>query len=123
DGTGRDIGRMFKRQESVLREWKVEDRDMAPSDDDDNDDHQDIELHGVLDVPRDRKEHKLGEDPSNHPYGSEDLIQPSQHSNGEEDGWDSEDHETDPRDFCAICGAMMPTFAMMAHERFHALPD
>ncbi|KAI9855453.1 MAG: hypothetical protein M1830_006464, partial [Pleopsidium flavum] len=30
DGTGRDIGRMFKRQESVLREWKVEDRDMAP---------------------------------------------------------------------------------------------
>ena len=32
DGTGggRDIGRMFKRQEEVLKEWKVEDKDVPP---------------------------------------------------------------------------------------------
>lgn len=31
DGAGRDIGRMFKKQDDVLREWKIEDVDMAPS--------------------------------------------------------------------------------------------
>ncbi len=29
-GKGRDIGKMFKRQEDVLKEWKVEDRDIPP---------------------------------------------------------------------------------------------
>lgn len=115
EGTGRDIGRMFKKQESVLREWKVEDRDVAPSDDDDNIDH-----HGLLDH---ESGHKIEENQSPQPHRSEDLIQPSQHSNGAEGAWDSEEDDTDAGDRCEICGATMPAFAMMAHERFHALPD
>jgi len=122
DGTGRDIGRMFKRQESVLREWKVEDMDMAPSDDNNGDEHQDARVGGVLCL-EDATEHNMKGDHSQHPHGSEDLIQPSQHSIDEEGAWDSEEHDSDIGDSCKTCGAIMPAFAMTAHETFHAFPD
>jgi len=62
-------------------------------------------------------------DHSQHPHGSEDLIQPSQHSIDEEGAWDSEEHDSDIGDSCKTCGAIMPAFAMTAHETFHAFPD
>ena len=37
-GSGRDISRMFRRQDEVLREWRVEDRDVAPSPEAENED-------------------------------------------------------------------------------------
>jgi len=113
DGAGRDIGRMFKRQEDVLKEWKVEDRDTAPSEGDDEDPATDQANDG---------QHKTAEgcfgDVNLH--GSEDSLQFTQESHAD-GSWDSEDKFLG--DACAICGAVMPPFAMVAHERFHNLPD
>ncbi|RKF63584.1 DNA polymerase iota [Erysiphe neolycopersici] len=34
--------------------------------------------------------------------------------------WEDSDEEIDFRETCCICGAIMPAFAMIAHERFHS---
>ncbi|POS85725.1 hypothetical protein EPUL_000908 [Erysiphe pulchra] len=34
--------------------------------------------------------------------------------------WEDSDEEIDFRETCSICGAIMPAFAMIAHERFHS---
>ena len=122
DGTGRDIGRMFKRQESVLKEWRIEDKDVPPSED-----HEALRRQpragSSLEVSDDWKEYKQAEDHVQHPEGSEDYIQPSQDSNREEGLWDTEYRDADSGETCETCGAIMPTFAMTAHQRYHMLPD
>ena len=113
DGAGRDISMMFKRQEDVLKEWKVEDADIAPSDDEDNDHQQAVE-----------EDADWSHDPEYLPPGSEDLRAFTQESfQGDDDAWDSDDNMLDAGDSCRICGAVMPPYAMLAHERFHDLPD
>ena len=118
DGAGRDIGRMFKRQDDTLREWKVEDVDIAPSDEDENDQQR---LTNDLDAGKTvvAQEHALAL-PS---VGSEDLHAFTQETLQEDVPWDSDDDMHDLGDTCGICGAVMPSYAMLAHERFHDLPD
>ncbi|KAL9128650.1 MAG: hypothetical protein Q9217_002710 [Psora testacea] len=123
DGAGRDIGRMFRGQVDFLKDWKVGDIDI---------------------VPKERPQNKIGSNARNtrnseflesgapEPLdnqlqaaitGSEDLLPLTQASMNDEDGWDSGDNGADAGDCCKACGAIMPAFAMTAHERFHAVPE
>jgi DNA polymerase iota len=112
-GGGRDIGRMFKRQEEVLKEWKVEDRGVPP----DPIPEAANESHNtVLTDPS-----AGNEVPDSIMAGSEDVIYPTQNSLDEPAEWDEEEGEDENREVCHECGAIMPAFAMAAHERFHSL--
>lgn len=120
DGVGRDIGRMFRRQEDVLKEWKVEDIDIAPSEDEDELKDWQADMGGLDDASG----NAVHDQPLDYTaLGSEDFGAFTQDSPNVDDGWDSEDGMHDPGETCKVCGAVMPPFAMPAHERFHALPD
>ena len=102
DSDGRDIGRMFKRQESVLKEWRVTDEDVAPS--------------------PDNEELVTPEQPVTSPSA------PGAQGKGEEEAvvgndWDSEEDEPSLGPICPVCEAVVPDFARVAHERFHEMPD
>jgi DNA polymerase iota len=89
---GRDIGRMFRRQDDVLKEWRV-------VEDEDEDEHE-IE---ASDLPEDQKH-----DSNNQP---------------ETGAWDSDEHSEEVVQLCQQCGASVPAFALVAHRRFHDMPD
>lgn len=113
---GRDIGRMLRRQEDVLKDWKIADVDVAPSDDEPDD--CSIEQDDIGQFER--------EIPSQYPPdpagpGSEDALPSTQGSCFGDEAWDSEGEENDLGERCQKCGATMPSFAMFAHERFHYL--
>ena len=113
-GTGRDIVKMLRRQEDVLKDWKVADVDVAPSNDEPDDRQK--EQDDVNDTERGA---------SSRPYPGyadlEDAHPPSQVSFLADEAWDSEGQEDDLGDKCQECGAMIPPFAVDAHERFHSL--
>lgn len=102
-GGGRNIGLMFKRQEATLKEWKVEDRDVPPD-----------FVRNPYEIPISEPEQIYK--PA---MGSEDIAYISQETVDEQDLWDEDEDELDNRGICQVCGAMMPAFAMPAHERFH----
>lgn len=120
-GGGRDISRMFKRQKDVLKEWKVEDKDVPP----------DVLSVGVGDtsIPTENSDvARAGLAEAVSVGGSEDMIWTTQHSMASSDRWDDEDGGFDEdneqgSESCGICGAVMPAFAMAAHERYHDLGD
>ncbi|CAD6442419.1 9634a307-eff2-492c-88f0-29647a4367b5 [Sclerotinia trifoliorum] len=108
-GGGRNIGLMFKRQEATLKEWKVEDRDVPP------------------DFVTNRREKSTSEPIEtehipNPTTGSEDVVYISQDTADEQDPWEDED-ELCGREICHVCGAVMPAFAVPAHQRFHNLEE
>lgn len=113
-GGGRDISRMFKRQEKVLKEWKVEDKDVPP-------DLEPLKMQTELpDI--DRADSSAEEALEAVMAGSEDAIYPPTQNTIEENGvWEDDEDEDDDREQCRDCGAVMPAFAMAAHERFHVL--
>ena len=117
-GASRDISRMFKRQEDVLKEWKVEDVDVAPSESDTESQHArkidyvTAESTVVTNKPQD-----------DYLFGSEDKHIATQESFLDDNAWDNESDPPDRGEACSSCGAIMPAFAMVAHERFHTLPD
>lgn len=107
-GGGRNISLMFKRQEATLKEWKVEDRDVPPD-----------FARNEIKIPA--SEPIQAEHISKPIMGSEDVVYISQDTADEQDLWDEDEFELDNREICHVCGAMMPAFAMPAHERFHTL--
>ena len=115
-GAGRDIGRMLRRQEDVLKNWKIPDVDVAPSDDAPDDRQVEQENNGQAErgIFNYYPPHHIG-------LGSEDAHPSTQGSNVGDEAWDSESEENDLGDRCKLCGATMPSFAMVAHERFHSL--
>ena len=101
DSEGRDIGRMLKRQDEVLKDWRVvdeeplsEDVDHAPT------------ISGV---------------------GSEIHVVPAgpdaSSANLYQDAWESDDSADDLTHMCEICGSVMPFFAATAHDRFHSMAE
>lgn len=111
DGAGRDIGRMFRRQTDVLKEWKFEDRDIAPSEDEDG--YADIASPNTIELKKDG-------DPC---HVSRATLLSTEDESLADDAWDSEEEASDYGQACSICKAVIPSFAMLAHERFHAMPD
>lgn len=114
---GRDIGRMFKRQEAVLKVWKVEDKDIPP----------DVIADGELEaetgeglLPGLQAEPSAGDDVLK--SNPEDALHTKQTLCDEDTQWE-EDEESDGRNRCQSCGVGIPTFAMAAHELYHALGD
>ncbi|KFY34072.1 hypothetical protein V494_07078 [Pseudogymnoascus sp. VKM F-4513 (FW-928)] len=112
-GRGRDISRMFKHQEEVLKEWKVEDKDVPPD--------WVVEQHGANGVGRShapiRAEPSAGNDAiMKGATGSEDVIPMTQDAVDDESLYFDEESDSGK---CAVCNAIMPAFAMAAHERYH----
>ncbi|KAF3481356.1 DNA polymerase iota [Arthroderma uncinatum] len=100
NSAGRDIGKMFRSQSRVLREWKVADVDNGVGDCQvDNSDA--IKSDTALELEDDSMENDMWEheevDSSmdNSTYGAE----------------------------CHICGTYIPHFALKAHETYHSIPD
>ena len=94
DSDGRDISRMFRRQDDVLKEWRVVDEDVAPHPTEDVGDL----LEGSVDVDV-----------------CSEATPPT--------SWESDDEAQDNMDVCGRCGVSVPSFALLAHERFHQMPD
>lgn len=121
DGAGRDISRMFKRQEDVLEGWNIEDVDVAPD--------TGIELQQTEEMAHAVEESKATPNQllDDHPDGSNGKhmnIQGSFFEDKHDDEvWDTEVDAPGQGEPCRICGAIMPDFAITAHDRFHALPD
>lgn len=109
--SGRDISKMFKRQETVLKEWKVEDRDVPPDSVPEKE-------------PQGQAEPSAGNDAIDEIMeGSEDMLHPTQNTIDDYAQWEDDDEESDSLERCGECGASLPGFAMPAHERFHSLEE
>lgn len=120
DSLGRDIGRMLKRQESVLKEWKVEDRDMPPSDPDITSGSHEMPNRATMPVIRDA----FAEEPTpDGTPGSTTKNHDSRPGVVEDEDWSDDEEESEAPYICTACGASIPAFASSAHSRFHDLPD
>ncbi|KAL8839778.1 MAG: hypothetical protein Q9170_001589 [Blastenia crenularia] len=116
-GAGRDISKMLKRQEHVLKDWRVED--------DTTNSAKTVEWE-------DSKKHNLNTDVfGSVPNVSTDLMTKgadNSHSvidNGVdgEESWQSDEEVSNSDLVCSACGVSVPRFAIAAHDRFHDLPD
>ena len=102
---GRNIGAMFKNQDDFLKEWKVEDRDMPPSQPGTN----------MQEYPEDREQGW---------EAAESVLEKAQAVTGDLmmetlTEWDSEDDALDETTQCPICFANLPNFAFEPHLRYH----
>lgn len=114
-GEGRDISKMFRRQEDILREWKVEDKDIPP-------DSVREEASRGEQLDEYQAEPSAGNEATDYiMVGSEDVLYPTQNSTDENGEWEDNEDEGYNRELCKQCGAFMPAFALPAHERFHSL--
>lgn len=116
--SGRDIGKMFRTQETVLEDWKVPEPDYPRC----QTGGTDIRSFQPQDQPADVSSYPATEllcknrgsfDASSLPaWNSPDHI------------WeDSDEDEAIPSKICPICGTPIPYFAEAAHERYHLVPD
>ncbi|EME87756.1 uncharacterized protein MYCFIDRAFT_148383 [Pseudocercospora fijiensis CIRAD86] len=96
---GRDIGCMFRKQEDVLRDFRVTDADTPPS-------SVDVKSEHIPDKSSIAK--KSIEEAENVMFDSD-----------EDAAWDDGEDENDLDECCTICHLRMPAFAMGAHQRFH----
>lgn len=115
DGVGRDISHIFKKHNPILKEWNVEDDDFTHN----------------LSIRRCADKNSNPLSPMTCANISEEVIP------GEREGQQSSNpgNRVDENVFsqkgkisgidniCEICGAHMPFFAILAHERFHSMPD
>lgn len=117
DGAGRDIGRMFKRQIDVLKDWKVDDVDTTSLD-------EEADEASLREDSLYYNEHRdnVHVNVENAPLDSESTARLDRENSEDNGAWDSEDMQ-DVGVSCTICGAIMPPWAMEAHERFHTMPD
>lgn len=106
-GRGQHIGHMFKHQVDVLKEWRVEDKDVPPEGFIGQEEADDS-LKGEFSMETEPSAGGIN--------GSEDVLPMTQ---DDEVQW-HDDEETDC-ERCSVCGAIMPPFAMTAHERYHIL--
>ncbi|KAI4087657.1 MAG: hypothetical protein LQ344_006626 [Seirophora lacunosa] len=113
---GRDISRMFRRQEHFLKEWGVE------VDSDANSGSVGLKVRGK----RDQDALEARGDPTTGREINPDELYPSQKlvkkCEEDEDTWQSDDDIPDLHHRCSICGLPVPYFAVTAHALFHNLP-
>ena len=118
----RDIGRMLRRQEDVLKGSRVDDAGIAPSDIKANETR--VQTDHVGEMPRDLVSSNVMDSFLTRSKG---LRSPARDILGAEDQWNSEDELSGSEDVasrsCQICGAVMPPFAIFAHLCYHFLPE
>jgi DNA polymerase iota len=136
-GVGRDIAKMFRQQDDVLKQWKVhEDEQMVGGEErhdragevEEQSDRIDGGEEQYARVTRQDQDSQLVQPQllpslSTEMSGSEDIPTPSQQTQDSiMNEWDSEDEDMGDSEtyLCERCGALMPLFAQFAHERFHA---
>lgn len=100
-GGGRDISVMFRRQEDVLREWTVYNNDADDATPDRG--HPSSEVVGTA--------RNGAQDHGEHGFDEEDDLDNKAWE--EEDGWYGMEH-------CIHCDRLIPAFALLAHQRYHA---
>lgn len=106
-GAGRDISKMFKRQDTARREWSFENEDVPAGE---------MEQETVL------IDSNEAQQLANRGHrGSEDIPSRSQEHDAAETAEWEEDEEDSAEDIfeCERCGALMPVFASAAHDRWH----
>ena len=89
--SGRDIGNMLRKQEDVLKDFRV------------------------IETSDGKMEHIYGHEKV---PGSKTFATVDDDSDG--GMWHDEDHDGMMTEFCSTCGSHVPTFAMVAHQRFHS---
>ncbi|KAI6250119.1 DNA polymerase iota [Erysiphe necator] len=99
---GRDISQMFRQREKLMKESK------------------DCEQETIL---QEKSNYSIAKDISSsedrniiHDSSIVQSISPADCTTS----WDDSEDEIDFRETCCVCGAFMPAFAMIAHERFHS---
>lgn len=127
-GAGRDIGKMFRRQDDVLAPFRLRDNPTEGATESLLQQRAVSELTEKLtDGPR--KQSRLETELKLYQpkflmsrYGSEDTPTPSEEISADtDDYWEEDDNMLDADSHrCDDCGAVMPLFAMGAHDRWHA---
>ncbi|KIW90191.1 uncharacterized protein Z519_08834 [Cladophialophora bantiana CBS 173.52] len=99
ESKGRDIGRMLRRQDEILKEFRV----TAPSE----------EVNDTGSAIPDRPAAQ----------SLDDMMAESTTDISVEDDWDSEDGKSQQLEWCEICENAIPAFALAAHRRYHDLSN
>ncbi|CAK1356254.1 unnamed protein product [Cercospora beticola] len=112
---GRDIGGMFKRQDEVLKDFRVTDISNSPP-------KAGILIHQENMFKEEEKDASLGTEneaskTGDHAYEAQQTLFDDD-DDEEEAGW-VEDERDEMDELCGECGIRLPTFAMGAHLRFH----
>lgn len=117
--SGRDIGKMFRKQGAVLKDWKPPESDPVRSQ---------LDVQAPHDPPSEVSSETVAHMPPSHQNFVE--AQPASSTlcdSARDDGiWEeneSDDEVTIFSDTCKLCGASIPQFAMAAHELYHTAPD
>jgi DNA polymerase iota len=97
DSAGRDIGRMFRRQDEVLKDFRIT---VEP-------DRVDDDSTRAKDVVVEQSPEQVLPEPED-----EMLVA---------DGWDTEESDREEWERCRICHSSIPAYAFSAHRRFHEL--
>jgi len=127
---GRDIGRMFRTQEDKLRQWTVYDTtqptqlpttSLSTSAPDNSRAclHDDVGRNNLvrkIGLAEDKGEEGKGERNEN----GEELKVEEEEEEGYYNTWEEEEPDSHR---CKVCGHVIPSFALLAHERFHALDE
>ena len=108
ESAGRDIGKMFKRQEDVLKEWRFDDVISGPWDD-----------KGVVQEHTSQINVATESEPIENRSRNSRLQEPWVYEDGVS-SWNGEDDMPDGDAECKLCGAKMFRFAMSAHEQWHS---
>jgi DNA polymerase iota len=127
-GAGRDIGKMFRRQDDALAPFRLRDQPAEdPAEDLGPIAKQQIVsqklTQGSVREPPVRDETRLYQPKfALSRFGSEDTPTPSQETDTNiDDFWEQDDDMLDADTYrCDDCDAVMPLFAMGAHDRWHA---
>ncbi|KAJ4381121.1 hypothetical protein N0V86_003468 [Didymella sp. IMI 355093] len=127
-GAGRDIGKMFRRQDDVLAPFRLREQPAEyPQEDLGPTAKQQIVsqklTQGPMKEPPIRDEARLYQPKfALSRFGSEDTPTPSQETDTNmDDFWEEDDNVLNADTYrCDDCGAVMPLFAMGAHDRWHA---
>ncbi|KIV98154.1 hypothetical protein PV10_01834 [Exophiala mesophila] len=102
DSEGRDIAKMFRYQDAVLKDFKV-------LEEEEEKDKEDMHTGPV--VVASKKDNLANPKP----------VRRDSPFSVEEDGWESEDSATQMVERCGFCHSNVPVFALEAHQRYHEL--
>lgn len=115
NGAGRNISHMFRKQVEVLKEWNVESDGITHS----------LKFQRSGDKDSDPLSPMSGASISEEAFrdGREGQLTSIQDKRVNENASNRKEKVVGIDEVCEICGAHMPVFAILAHERFHSMPD